>query len=207
MRSGRNRAPKIGPKLSEEAKPRHSSGAVVKNRGERGSRGRGNPRRSRHGVVFCQDEFRAFFLQIVIHLAEGFPNEVDAQAAGLDKIQGATLELIRLRLAAEITQTKADTAIERFADEADELIRLLMVRVANDIGAGFVEPQHHQILIQLGKGKVLEKLPHEIPNQGKVRRMTRKLDLAPHPFKIYGESTAGIIWLDAGFHGRLCAWG
>ena len=47
---------------------------------------------------------------------------VDAEAARLDKVEWTALELFRLSLSPEIAQTKANSSLDLFADEANELV-------------------------------------------------------------------------------------
>ena len=66
----------------------------------------------------------------------------------------------------------------QFEGKGDQLIVAQLIGVPDDIGAGFVHPQHHQSAIALGDRRVIQKTSHEIAHQREISRMTGKLDLA-----------------------------
>ena len=82
-----------------------------------------------------QHEFGTLALEVVIHLVEGFANEVDAKAAGLNEVEGAALDFAGIDLHAVVADAEADAFRDLLADEADELVALVLVGVANDVGA------------------------------------------------------------------------
>jgi len=83
--------------------------------------------------VLLQHQLGALFLQVVVHLVERAADEVDAEASGLHEIERTALEFFRLRLHSEIAQPEANAGVDLFADQADELVRFVMVGVADDV--------------------------------------------------------------------------
>ena len=65
--------------------------------------------------MFDEEQLGALLLEEVIDLVKGPPDQMDSQTSGLNQIEGTTLQLIWLRLAAEVPEAKADAAISIIA--------------------------------------------------------------------------------------------
>src|SRR4051812_13605355 len=116
-----------------------------------------------------ENELGAAAFDIVIDLVEGAPDEVKAQAAGLNEIERTAAEPLGLRLKPVIAQAETDTPIDLLTSEADQLIGLMLVGVTDDVGAGLVEPEDHQVLVALRKADIAQKLAHKVAHEGKIR--------------------------------------
>ena len=134
----------------------------------------------RLGEVLFEDEFCSFALEIVVHLVEGAADEMDAEAAGLHEIEGTAIEAAGIALGAEIANAKADALVGEFANQADQLIWLMMVGVTDHIGAGFVDAEDDEVFFRLAEIDGLQELPDKIANEAKVRGMAGKFDFAFH---------------------------
>ena len=105
---------------------------------------------------------------------------MNAEAARLHEIERAPVELRRVALHAEVAQPKDDGVRVLIADEHDELIRLLLVSVADDVRAGFIEAEHDEVLFHFAEIQRAQELAHEVAHEAEICGMAGKFDFALH---------------------------
>ncbi len=86
--------------------------------------------------------------------------------------------------------------------EADELIWLQLVGVADHIRARLVQAEYHQILLRLGERKIPQKLAHKFPHQRQIRGVAGELNLAFHESEgsCHKGRRRSFHQFDRGFH-------
>ena len=124
----------------------------------------------------CHDQFRAARFQNVIHLVEGVPDQVQPEPARFDQIMRPPLHRVRRGLLAVIAQPHPNAIAQSLERKRDQLIVPQMIGVPNNVGAGFVYPQHHERAFLLGKRVCVEKSAHEFSHQSEIARVAGELD-------------------------------
>jgi hypothetical protein len=108
-------------------------------------------------------------------------DEVEAEAAGLDGIEGTAGPLGGgVAVIAVIAEAEAEGGVELLAGEADEASLLVLVDVANDVGAGFIDAEDDELDLGRGEAGIDGELPDEVADSAQVCGMTREFDLPLH---------------------------
>ena len=134
------------------------------------------------GKVFRQHQLGADFLQNVINRVERGADEMQAEAAGLDDIERARGNFVRLELHPVIAQPEANGVFQSLARKADHVGFFEIVSVADDVRAGLVNAENDHLGVVFRKLRVARKLPHDVSHHPEICRMAGELDFVFHRF-------------------------
>src|ERR1700757_4699637 len=112
----------------------------------------------------------------VIDFVKRIANEKQTKATWLDHIMRAAFHLMRKDLFAVVPQPHANAFAQSFHSQRDQLIVAQTVSVSDNVRACFVDAEHHQQPLSFGEWIAIEKIPHAVAQQSKVRGMTAELD-------------------------------
>src|SRR4029077_16033818 len=102
---------------------------------------------------------------------------MQTEPSWFDHIMGTASHLVRRHLLTVIAQTHTNTFAQAFDRQGNELVVAQLISMANDVGAGFIDPEHHQHPLFFGERISVEKGSYETAHQGEISGVAAELDL------------------------------
>src|SRR6202140_1149544 len=127
--------------------------------------------------IFRENELGSAWFQDVVDPIKSIFHQMQTEPSWFYHIMGTASHLVRRHLLTVIAQTHANTFAQAFHRQGNELVVAQLISMANDVGAGFIDPEHHQHPLFFGERISVEKGSYETAHQGEISGVAAELDL------------------------------